>query len=151
MKKLIFGFLCLLFILNGCVVIPKETLDELQKKNIPLAISRLSSTTPNSVGGVDVFIEFKNISNKSFKYITFSFRAYNRVNDPVLCSVRGNSKHSGKITGPIPPSKVQRGIWDNFWYNSTINYIKVEDVIIEFMDGSFQTINKSDMQKALCL
>ena len=177
----------------------------------------------NSVGGVNVTIDYCNNSGKTIKYITWYMTPYNAVGDPVRCSIRGYSQVSGKTTGPVEPSTINlnfteelsskfradpdnpfeasyrytdyhintRGISeygtvkqsmvyaDKFnnlfvdsgngytyltqdeidndlydyhiaffecaWYNGTINSFKVNKVVVEFMDGSKQTISEKQL------
>lgn len=112
---------------------------QLQEENLKKNAVRLSNvytSEPNSAGGVDLHINFTNVSNKTIKYIYLTAVAYNAVNDPVYCEIRGESSRGGKYTGPLEPGCSTGDIYlDCLWYNSTIKYAKITDVSVEFMDG----------------
>lgn len=143
--------------------------------------------TKNSVGGVTAEIAFRNNSGKTIKYISFEVTPYNRVDDPVKCTIRDYSTTICRATGPFEPDEgVGQGIYSiymgivpifdhttdkpyyyspqNFekhyldkdvyaktfnhvpifecvWYNSDIYSIKLTKAIVEYMDGSSDTIN----------
>jgi len=101
---------------------------------------------PDPVGGVTVFFDFKNLSNKTIKYITFSFIPYNAVGDAVSCSARYESERSVRFTGPLNPQETNKGTYfENAWYNNTIVKVVVSKVKIEYTDGSEETIEGSDI------
>lgn len=58
---------------------------------------------PNSAGGVSVRYNYQNCSEKTIKYLTLSFSAFNAVNDVCQCSIRGHIIQNVKNTGPIAP------------------------------------------------
>lgn len=82
-----------------------------QKKPKPEAYSNLvypvdvisGGFNMNSVGGVDPYVGFRNNSGKVIKYITFEMTPYNRVFDPVSCTIRGYSTRECEATGPFDP------------------------------------------------
>ena len=100
---------------------------------------------PNSVGGVDFVIEYKNISGKQIKYSTFTVVPYNAVNDIVPCDIRGYKNFRGTSTGPIENGKTDRCYWECAWYNNTIKRIEITAVELEFMDGTGIKIGSSEM------
>ncbi len=55
----------------------------------------------NSVDGVSPAIAFRNNSGKTIKYIHFDLTPYNRVDDPVACTIRGYSATTCTATGPF--------------------------------------------------
>lgn len=143
--------------------------------------------TVNSVGGVTPGILFRNNSGKTIKYISFEMTPYNKVDDPVKCTVHNYSTKTCKATGSFEPDegigKVTYSLtssiptilgrdtdkpyyytnithekvyldkasyaktannmpgWDYVWYNSGIDYIKVTKAIVEYMDGSSDTVS----------
>ncbi len=117
--------------------IGRKKILQAQKNSLPIIISKISTNYPNSAGGVNFKINFKNISGKTIKYASFGATAYNNVNDEVGCEIAGKRFASvgGRITGPIEPSKIKSATWSNAWYNSTIKYAKISFINIEFMNG----------------
>ena len=57
----------------------------------------------DSVGGVDPYVGVRNNSGKDIKYITMEMTPFNRVNDPVTCTIRGYSTTTCTATGPFEP------------------------------------------------
>ena len=98
-------------------------------------------TGPNSAGGVDVGIDFKNSdSTKTIKYAVFVVTAYNSVGDEAPCSINGNATRRLKFTGPLAPGQYSGGnYWQTAWYNYSINTVSLKAVEIEYMDGSKET------------
>lgn len=106
----------------------------------PLRIWYLKPSSPNSAGGVDVDAMFTNQSDKMIKYLRVTVVPYNAVMDPVHCHVRGRSSVTLEDVGPWVPNGTDIGGWENVWYNSTISYLSLERVEIEYMDGTKITL-----------
>lgn len=120
----------------------KFVLKEFSKAGLLIRVSEMRWSYPNFVGGVDVNLEFQNLSKKTIKYVYFTVQAYNAVDDPAECEIRNSSRRRLEKVGPIKPLEFTSGEWENVWYNSTIAEVKLEEVGIEYMDGS-ETILKS--------
>lgn len=120
----------------------KDVLIEEQKKfnkdSLPVKIIKCSTSEPNSAGGIDPIIKFKNTSGKVVKYITFSVLPYNRVGDldfgehafgyPTPSRLR--------VVGPIKQGEIYDGVWDCTWYSFAIARMELVGVEIDYMDGS---------------
>ncbi len=148
MFKLRFSLIALLLVIliMSCYTIPDNVIDTARANNLPIIITSLHPGHPNSVGGVDLYIRFMNISKKTIKYITFEVTPYNRVGDKMKCEIRGYSNFSGKAQGPFKKGQWgPNGYWENAWYNSWIDHVILNSIIIEFMDGT--TIKISDDEK----
>jgi hypothetical protein len=119
--------------------------DKLAHK-IPQTIEIIKSrtSTPNSAGGVDCSIVWKNKSEKVIKYVTFSVSAVNAVDDVVTGDYNHSNVERLAVTGPIKPNQTSGNgkIWECVWYNSTIDHMNIVGVKVEFMDG--ETISTSD-------
>ncbi len=103
------------------------------------------SQYPNSAGGVSVKFSFRNDSGKTIKYITFSLKPYNSVNDFVESDL---SSQNGRLrcTGPIEPDEIEKNcLWENCWYNSTIVGASLLSIYIIYMDGTEETIDSEDI------
>jgi hypothetical protein len=97
---------------------------------------------PNSAGGVNAKIDFYYYyEDKDIKYITFTVIPYNSVGDIQSCDITGKSKANLQFTGPISANTRPNDnrIFENVWYNSTINKIKLVKVQVEYTDGSRYT------------
>lgn len=98
-----------------------------------------TSSQPNSAGGVDVSISFRNLSEQAIKYITFSVTPYNAVGDQVTSEIGNRSVVPLKATGPIGPAVIKGDFtsvsWDTIWYNNTITNCAISSVQIEYDSG----------------
>ena len=103
------------------------------------------SAHPDSAGGVDVKIHFRNNSEtKTIKYAWFQLTPYNAVGDAVASQY---SHQTGlcEVVGPIPPSG---GVlhsdkyWQGVWYNHSIVSARIDNVKIEYIDGSIEILNQ---------
>lgn len=94
---------------------------------------------------VDVSQRFYNAGEKEIKYITFSYLAYNAVNDVVACKASGKTAVNGKLTGPIPPSHQNYVTWDSMWFNPTVSTVVLTRMHIQFMDNTEEVIEGKDI------
>lgn len=126
----------------------KKTAEE--KARSILRITKLAFSKPNSAGGVDLFIGFKNASDKVIKYIYFSVTPYNAVGDPVSCEITRKSLIRTKSTGPFNKGEGLKGnnsgYWECAWYNYHIDSLMLSEVFIEYMDGTSVTISGEDLE-----
>ena len=100
----------------------------------------------NGLGWMDISTGFYNASEKTIKYITFSYVAYNRVGDVVSCTVKKQSIVKGKITGPLEVNKDSWVEFENMLCNNTISEIKIKEVVVQYMDNSIETIAGADLK-----
>lgn len=119
-----------------------------------IRITKLSCSTPNSAGGVGINLHFKNMDpEKTIKYLYVSVYPYNAVGDLMDCEIRGYSRYTCGATGPFAPGKgIDAGSgwwWPNAWYNSTIRYIELCGVRIEYTDGTYITLSSQELQYAI--
>lgn len=109
-------------------------------------IKKAYITSQNSAGGVDAYFSYKNVSNKTIKYLYWSGYVINAVGDPVECEVRETSEGRGKDTGPIKPGRSSDGYWSCMWYNYSAKKLILTGVQIEYMDGSTISISKNELK-----
>ena len=123
----------------------------LANPDVPVLIGKFGTFQPNSAGGVDVRVEFINTSGKTIKYISFRMTPHNAVGDAVDDRIGRGSLRGVKTTGPIysgqsntyvkPMEQPQSdGVWRNTWYNHTIKCATIDQIAIEYMDGSQQVV-----------
>lgn len=104
-------------------------------------IKKITVDKPNIVDGVDMRIYWQNLSGKEIKYIYFDVQAFNAVNDPVKCEIRGSSVRTNMyVTGPVPANFNSHHYWEAVWYNSSIKRAEILNVRIEYMDGTTKSI-----------
>ncbi len=100
---------------------------------------------PNSANGVSAYFYYKNLSDKTIKYLCWEGYPINAVGDAVSCSIRDISTFRGRDTGPIKKGHTSGGCWDCAWYNSTAHKLILTSVDIEYMDGSTLQIQGEDL------
>ena len=118
-------------------ITPKIDSTEFYKDSIQ--IIKKYTSDPNSAGGVDLKIIWKNKSKRTIKYARFEVSAINAVDDEVYSEVEVyNTPKYAEVTGPIKPNQVHGydTYWNCFWYNGTIQKCKIRSVELEYMDGS---------------
>ena len=124
---------------------------EQEKVHEAIRITSLYPSSPNSAGGVDLYINWVNNSDKTIKYVYFSVQAINAVGDPVKCEIRDYSIANCEDTGPYEKGEGNFGgrYWDCMWYNSTITKVKLTQIQIDYMDGTSVTFDNTQSQYAI--
>lgn len=136
MKKFIV-FSLMAITICGCV--------KLEDINNSVEIISCNLSSPNSAGGCDLTISFRNVSHKVIKYISFGVDFYNAVGDTVPCEIRGYGFYA-KVTGPI--DNLYSGYtasWSCPIYNWTAKYAKIDYIYIEYMDGTTLEIKEKNL------
>ncbi len=100
---------------------------------------------PNSAGGISVRGRFTYKGTKTIKYITLRFVPYNNVGDMVQCSIKNCSEYGVRCTGPYKPGSKDSFFLENAWYNASIKSVKLARVLIEYMDGTTEVIQGSEV------
>lgn len=116
-----------------------------------IRVSSVRVSSPNSAGGVDLYVRWQNRSQKIIKYATFSVDAYNAVNDRVSCDIGDHYTFHGQATGPVKYGqwKGDSQYWENAWWNHSIRKAKLVGVEIEYMDGSTYKIGSEEIKYIL--
>lgn len=138
-------------ILNAIDEVNKE--NEKTKAKELIRIKSISTSKPNSASGVDLSINWTNISDKTIKYITFTVYPVNAVNDIVYSEINSylQGQFKGKETGPIKKGEGSKEgyVYSNAWYNNTIVKAILMQVDIEYMDGTTVLLSGSDLDEAI--
>ena len=129
----------------------QDFIDNAKLNNLPIVISYINTSNPNSAGGVDLYITFMNISDKTIKYVIFSVEAYNAVDDPVRCNIKNDEYFNGQVTGPIEPLEQhgKNSLCENALYNNSIKYAKIESLTIIFMDNQEIVFNNQAVENMI--
>jgi len=113
---------------------------ELETFKSSIEIIKYYTSSPNSAGGVDCNIIWKNLSEKTVKYARFTVVPFNEVNDRVKGKhdYNGDGEKTVKVTGPVKSKQIDGNgtYWDCLWYNWTIDYMLITGIEIEYLDGS---------------
>ena len=96
--------------------------DDSEKLDDPNLIKELIKVyglkmTMNSANGVNVYVDWENLSEKEIKYMHFNLELYNRVGDALTCDIADKKDIWIYQTGPIPQGK---GMYNVYSYNSDV-------------------------------
>ena len=100
---------------------------------------------PNSAGGCDANVYYKNMSDKTIKYLYWEGYPMNAVGDRVGCDIRGFQTFRGKDTGPVKPGHSGGGCWSCAWYNYSARKLVLTSIDITYMDGTSFSITSSEL------
>jgi hypothetical protein len=134
-----FGILSLLFFVSTITLAQKQVSEVIR-------VAAVYTNPPNSADGVDLNINWENLSKKTIKYITFGVDPYNAVDDAVACDITGHIRVYCKSTGPHAPGSEETATWENTWYNNTIVRAQIEEVTIIWMDGTTKDFSKKEIR-----
>jgi hypothetical protein len=116
-------------------------------QHFDVAILNPSSIGINSAGGVNLNLYIFNNTQKIIKYLYISVLPYNAVDDAQTCTIRGDYYRSCQLTGPLNPFTGENHTWECVWYNSTIRYVKITGIYIQYMDGSTKSSKGYDLNR----
>ena len=66
--------------------------------------------TVDAFDGVSPTVCFRNNSNKTIKYVTFTLVPLNAVGDRTSCTISGRSTVTAQVVGPIAPTRFDRTV-----------------------------------------
>jgi len=101
--------------------------------------------TPNSAGGVSARVNIYNNSGKEIKYLKFKCIPFNRVGDIVASEIGDKVDAYLQLTGPIAVNKMGTVTFENIWYNNTISNAIIDEVSIQYMDGTEEILSKDEI------
>lgn len=115
-----------------------------------IRVKRVWTSNPDSAGGVELYINFTNMSNKTIKYVTFGIKLYNAVDDVVQCKYDKTitGVYYCRDTGPYEKGEGLSGTswhWGDF-YNWDIDHAELVSIEIEYMDGTEIEIDGDDIE-----
>ena len=101
----------------------------------------------SALGGVSIELIYRNLSDKTIKYIDFEVTPYNAVGDVISGDFDGKTTVLLNKVGPIGPGERRDTTWENIWYNSTFRCFELNSVEITYMDGSTGTLSKEEIDR----
>ncbi|MCR5829682.1 MAG: hypothetical protein K6F93_04930 [Lachnospiraceae bacterium] len=116
-------------------------------------MSKVWVSEPDSAGGVKLYVNFENKSEKEIKYAYFDVAMYNAVGDIDLgkyTTSLGNDKDYVSLcaTGPFKKGEGLSGTreyWGKY-YSFQIKTAKLLGVTIQYMDGTERTLTPEEIQ-----
>lgn len=150
MKHHFIRLFCLTLLISGCATVPSADLERAKLEGIPVVVTNVRPSLPNSAGGVDVHVRFINTSSETVKYAVFTVEPYNGVGDVAPSQIGRKTSARLRETGPIQPGQGNgTGYWRNIWYNPTIRCVKLTGVVLTYMDDRRESFVGSDLPKVL--
>lgn len=117
-----------------------------EAKNI-IRVTKVAVSAPDSVGGVELYFNFVNNSDKTIKYLHFGVTFYNAVNDVVLPNYNKQAINYCQETGPYKKGEGLNGTnwyWGKY-YSFDIKTVKLVNLSIEYMDGTTITLSNDQI------
>ncbi len=91
--------------------------------------------TVNYLGGIELYWEVKNNTNKRIKYYTVYGEMYNRVDDPAYDEITRKSQFAVKYIGPVETTGSLL-VFSNVAYCEVCYKIIITNVMVEYFDGT---------------
>lgn len=118
----------------------KQAIEEKAKEKAlgAIRVEKLWCSTPDAFGGVKLYINFTNKSEKTIKYVNFAVKFHNAVGDVVKCKLKDEDTYYCQATGPYETGEGLSGsnyYWGEY-YNSTITSAKLVSLSIDYMDNT---------------
>lgn len=116
---------------------------ELKKTYIKITSAYLRK--PDSAGGCDAHISFKNTSDNTIKYLRFQCAMYNAVGDIISDELERDGMRL-KYTGPLKPGRSDSSNWDCVIYNYSAKRLVITSLDIEYMNGTTIHYNENEVK-----
>lgn len=152
LRVIVANFLSLIFLANcGGPDTFEQEYNQKIKNDLPVSVNIITAHKPNYAGGVDIYIQTKNLSSKTIKYINWTAVPYNAVGDKQTGEIRKRTSVILEEVGPLEYlEKTKPGMgWEAVWYNHSIQCIELVKLSIEYMDGTKKHYNGKNAIKPL--
>ena len=120
---------------------------EIEKARKLIRVTKVAVSAPDSAGGVMLYFNFINNSDKTIKYRHFGVTFYNAVNDIVLPNYDKQAINYCKETGPYKKGEGLSGTnwyWGKY-YSFDIKTVKLVYLSIEYTDGTTVNFTKNQV------
>ena len=101
----------------------------------PIALTDNCSFKENSVNGIELYWQPKNMSGKTINYYTTTIYFFNSVKDLAYDEITGKPFKIVKYVGPVEPNK-DLLIYQIVGYVGACDYVVVGDITLEYSDGT---------------
>lgn len=128
----------------------KHTLDSLNKlidktlvtfRSKNLILYDWSWNYPEYSSSIDVSITILNPYKQKIKYLWFTIKAYNPVDDIVRDGITSKAEVTVKGVGPIEYSEKGSYEFENVLYSKVVDRVKISQIKLQFFDGTFKVIS----------
>lgn len=108
-----------------------------------LQIPRIS-TSSDSLGGVEMEMVLKNVSDKDIKYVDFDISFYDPFGEPANCEIRGTNTYSVRYVGPLRPGESETvQSTERVVYNPSVAAWFPTKILVTFVDDTTQELTCS--------
>ena len=120
---------------------------EIEEARKLIRVTKVAVSAPDSAGGVELYFNYINNSDKVIKYVNFSVTFYNAVGDVVKGKYDQSTVNRCYDTGPFKKGEGRTGTWWHWgdFYNWDITSVKLVDLSIEYTDGTTVTFTKDQV------
>ncbi len=120
---------------------------EIEEARKLIRVTKVAVSAPDSAGGVELYFNYINNSDKVIKYVNFSVTFYNAVGDIVKGKYNQGTVNYCYDTGPFKKGEGRTGTWWHWgdFYNWDITSVKLVDLSIEYTDGTTVTFTKNQV------
>lgn len=120
---------------------------EIEEARKLIRVTKVAVSAPDSAGGVELYFNYINNSDKVIKYVNFSVTFYNAVGDVVTGKYNQSTVNRCYDTGPFKKGEGRTGTWWHWgdFYNWDITSVKLVDLSIEYTDGTTVTFTKDQV------
>lgn len=120
---------------------------EIEEARKLIRITKVAVSAPDSAGGVELYFNYINNSDKVIKYVNFSVTFYNAVGDIVKGKYNQSTVNYCYDTGPFKKGEGRTGTWWHWgdYYNWDITSVKLVDLSIEYTDGTTVIFTKDQV------
>lgn len=120
---------------------------EIEEARQLIRVTKVAVSAPDSAGGVELYFNYINNSDKVIKYVNFSVTFYNAVGDIVNGKYNQSTVNYCYDTGPFKKGEGRTGTWWHWgdFYNWDITSVKLVDLSIEYTDGTTVTFTKDQV------
>lgn len=131
----------------GALVNDQKRQAEIEDARKLIRVTKVAVSAPDSAGGVELYFNYINNSDKVIKYVNFSVTFYNTVGDVVKGKYDQSTVNRCYDTGPFKKGEGRTGTWWHWgdFYNWDITSVKLVDLSIEYTDGTTVTFTKDQV------
>ena len=125
----------------------QEVQKEIEEAKKLIRVTKVAVSAPDSAGGVELYFNYINNSDKVIKYVNFSVTFHNAVGDVVKGKYDQSTVNRCYDTGPFKKGEGRTGTWWHWgdFYNWDITSVKLVDLSIEYTDGTTVTLTKDQV------
>ena len=125
----------------------QEVQKEIEEAKKLIRVTKVAVSAPDSAGGVELYFNYINNSDKVIKYVNFSVTFYNAVGDVVKGKYDQSTVNRCYDTGPFKKGEGRTGTWWHWgdFYNWDITSVKLVDLIIEYTVGTTVTLTNDQV------